>query len=95
MSGWLIIPAILLVSLALAIGNYAMFKMINEVNKKLPKSEHLSWFWSYPGKSGRVLRSYRQQYPTGALNKIYWWAIGLLVAGFITYTSAAIFSPAP
>lgn len=51
--------------------NLLEFRMIDEINRNLPKVEQISKAWNYPGKESRVQSEYRRLYPEGRLLSKY------------------------
>ena len=62
------------------LANFIFFMMIGMINRRLPDSEQVSYLFMYPGQLGKVLKLYKELYPTGFLHVI---DISLIVLGFL------------
>lgn len=75
-----IIAAILfaLGSTLMVMSGIVAYKMIGEINRKLPEDQQVRYLWFYPSKTFRITREYRRLYPQGRLN---WVRIILTIIG--------------
>src|SRR5580765_4911923 len=75
------------------IASLTVFKMVDQVNEKLPgeqKFSHLWWYWS---KQKRLFGEYRRHYPDGRLIRRYRILVALLGGCFlVTVWSLGFFS---
>jgi hypothetical protein len=57
-------------SLCCMIAGGFFWKMIGEVNRKLPDDKQIEYFFMYPGKWSRVTKKYKLLYPDGRLHYV-------------------------
>jgi len=57
--------------------------MIQEINRKLPEKEQISYLWGHPVKYRKIKNEYRRLYPSGRLlfhlKVLTYMGLGLLV----------------
>ena len=56
--------------------------MIEEVNRRLPEDQQVSYLWAYPGKLSKIKDHYKRFYPKGVLVKVLA-ALEILIATMV------------
>jgi len=64
-----------------ALGNFAIYAMVDHINRALPEAEQISRFGWWTGKTLHILEKYRELFPTGNLF-LYYWAAGRVLVFF-------------
>jgi len=64
-----------------AIGNISMYKMIDEINRSIHRSQSLTHFGFWAGKNLFIMSEYRRLYPEGKLHGRTWASIATMIAG--------------
>ncbi len=70
MSNQSIIGMVVFFGVALSLclmGNLLVWRMVEQVNSKLPKAERFDFFWFYPGKLTKLKRLHAQFFPSSRL----------------------------
>jgi hypothetical protein len=47
---------------------FLLWKEIGELNRKLPDTEQIPYFWMYTGKRMRIKHEYKRLYPNGRID---------------------------
>jgi hypothetical protein len=68
---------------------FYLWKEMDEVNRKLPLGDRISFLGMYTNKRMRVRKLYREFYPKGRLQRM---ALGWEIAGFVSLFLAALAS---
>jgi len=66
-----------------ALGNFAMYFMVECINRTRTVETEVSQFWWWPGKLQQVLLEYRKLFPAGKFHVYFRVAIALLFGGFV------------
>ena len=66
---------------------YFTFREIEEINRKLPKEEHVEYAFMYPGKMKRVRLVYKGLYPRGTTNR---WRLVFQTLAFLFLALTAV-----
>jgi len=59
------------------LANFINISIVAEVNRKLPDSEQVNYFFWYPGKFAKVKHLYRRFHPQGHMIALLYWSTGL------------------